>query len=143
MPTPRLIHPVDVVFELRDYVNTIVDEDTREPVRQLARKVPITLPGQVLWDYKGDPKATQAGLELEESGYVLVRFVDLRAALGGTGVSIGHGDRINSIGGLDVSLYVTRTRPMGHYPKLGPTLLRCYFADRSPTHGDGTPGHTP
>jgi hypothetical protein len=135
MPNPNLIHPVDVVIELKDYNSSTYDEDTREPIGQMEWKTAVTLSGQVLWDYEGDAKATQLGLDNLDSGYVLFRFSDLRE----DSIVINRGDRITSIGGVPFDLYITRTRPMGHYPVLGPTLLRCYFADREPTHGDGQP----
>lgn len=133
MPTPNLIHPVSVVIERRNLVDTIYDEDAREPVRQATRTAEITINAQILWDYHSDPKSEDAGLDLGESGYILVRMVDLQAA----SVSLGFGDRITKIGTLGVELYITRTRPMAHYGPTGATLLRCYFADRDPTHGTG------
>lgn len=139
MPTPNLIHPVSVVIERRNLSTTIYDEETREPVRQVTRRTEVTIKAQILWDFHEDPKGRPLGLELDESGYILARMKDLLA----DGVSLGFGDRITKIGALDVELYITRTRPMGHYPAGGATLLRCYFADRDPTHGSGTPTTTP
>jgi hypothetical protein len=139
MPTPNLIHPVDVVIETRVLATTVYDEDTREPVRQAARATEITIPAQILWDFHDDPRLKNAGLEMDESGYFLVRIVDLQAA----GVSLGYGDRVTKIGDLPFELYITRTRPMGHYPPGGATLLRCYYSDRDPTQGTGSPTSIP
>jgi hypothetical protein len=135
MPEPNLIHPVDIILEQRDLAATIYDEDTREPIRQVERKAQVTVSGQVLWDYHDDPKSTGTGLIMEERGYFMVRTSDMSAA----SIEIKHGDRVLSMGGVAVSLYITRTRPMGHYPGLGATLLRCYFIDRDPAQTSGIP----
>lgn len=135
MPNPNLIHPIPVIVEQRDLSQTIYDEDTREPIRQVVRKAEITINAQILWDFHGDPNATTGGLELGETGYILAKISELSAA----GVSLAFGDRIKKIGDLVVELYITRTRPMGHYPPMGATILRCYFTDRDPTHDLGAP----
>lgn len=138
MPEPNLIHPIEITLERRDLVNTIYDEDTREPVRQLARKTQTPINAQILWEFADDPNPNPAGIKLGERGYFLVKTRDMRDA----GLTIKQGDRTilqDPITLEDIPVYVTRTRPMGHYPGLGATLLRAYFEDRSPTHGDGIP----
>lgn len=139
MPNPRLIHPIPVIIEQRDLTTTIYDEDTREPVRQVARKAETTINAQILWDFHDDPNPKTGGLELEETGYILAKISELKSA----SISLSFGDRIKKIGDLDVELYITRTRPLGHYPPTGATILRAYFTDRDPTHGNGVPTSTP
>jgi hypothetical protein len=139
MPEPNLIHPIPVIIEQRDIAATVYDEDTREPVRQVARKVETTINAQVLWDFHDDPRHMASGLDLEETGYILAKISELVSA----SISLSFGDRIIKIGDLDVELYITRTRPLGHYPPMGATILRAYFADRDPTHGSGIPTGTP
>lgn len=135
MPEPNLIHPVDIVLEQRDLSNTLFDEDTREPIRQVERVTQTTIQGQVLWDFHEDPKVTSAGLELGERGYILVKLADMSVL----GITLKQGDRIVSVGGVTVDLYVSRLRPMGHYPGLGATIMRAYFIDRGSTHTTGSP----
>lgn len=139
MPEPNLIHPVEIKLERRDLVNTIYDEDTREPVRQLARKTESTINAQILWEFAAGPEANPGGVDLGERGYFLVKTSDMRAS----NLTIKQGDRVifpDPITPSDtIEVYVTRTRPMGHYPGLGATLLRVYFQDRSPAQGSGIP----
>lgn len=139
MPEPNLIHPVEITLERRDLGNTIYDEDTREPVRQLARKTEVPINAQMLWEMADSPEPNTGGIDLGERGYFLVKTSDMRAA----SLTIKQGDRVfvpDPITlGATIEVYVTRTRPMAHYPGLGATLLRAYFEDRSPTQSSGTP----
>ncbi len=139
MPEPNLHHAVEITLIQRDMPNTVYDPDTREPVRQLARKTEVTINAQILWEFGDVGEATGRGLELGERGYFTVKTRDMRTA----GVSIKFGDRVVLPGPIDpaetLTAYVTRVRPMGHYPTLGATILRAYFADRSPAQSSDSP----
>lgn len=134
-PNPRLLHPVPVIIEVRDLSQTIFDDDAREPVRQVERSTAVTVNAQILWDFRNDPKPLEGGLEYLESGYILVKLTEIRAL----GLDFKFGDRITKIGDLDTELYITRSRPMAHYPPNGAALMRYYFGDRDSTHTDGVP----
>jgi hypothetical protein len=129
MPQPNLIHPVDVVLQQISRATSIMDDDYREPVQMAARDTKKTLQGQVSWRTKGSLQQGYTGPAADASGYVLFLNVDLTRE----SITIKREDRFTSMGGVDTDVYVVATRPCGHYPGLGATMLKCFFADRSPT----------
>ena len=134
MPLPRLLHPVPVEVEQLDRVETIVDEDYREPVQQAVRGPRKTVPGQIKWTFDDQLRATLVGAEQEAQGYILFRRRELRAA----SLEIKQGDRFVKIGtganAVLVDLYVVGLRYEGHYPDQGgPALVKAFFKDRMPS----------
>jgi hypothetical protein len=125
---PRLIHPVQITIEQVDKPATLYDKDAREPVQQVARKTPVTLPGQVSYGSSSDFSPSATGPQSGEDGYVafLARELERRD------VTLVVGDRIRHIGKNEHDAYVTRVQPRGHYPEYGHTYIRAYFADRQP-----------
>jgi hypothetical protein len=139
MPIPNLLHPVPVTVQPIDRENTIVDTGYGEEYEVVARTATVVLPGQVKWGGFDRFRATDAGPEEGEDGYVLFRAIDLRAKSLAT---IKRGDRFIALGGspnsVATDVYVTRVRFEGHYPdQKGPTLLKAFFTDRQPVKGAG------
>lgn len=130
MPIPNLLHPVPIVLQQLDTSNTVYDDDYREPVQQASRVSNTTLSGQVKWIHDDAMAHSRGGVRGDESGYVLFRYTDLAAA----SVTLRQNDRFITIGGVETDVYITRVRPMGHYPDQGgPTMVRAYFRDRQPS----------
>lgn len=130
MPTPNLIHPVPVTIEQIDKPATLYDEDAREPIQFAARATSKTIAGQVKWGSQFDETTTRVGTVEGASGYVLFRQIDLTAA----GVELQLEDRFSRIGTRDTDVYITRLRPVGHYPDhSGHTMIKAFFDDRQPS----------
>ena len=130
MVQPRLLHPVPIVIQQMDQSTTMYDDDYREPIQQSQRFANVTLPGQVKWTVGLDElKMERGGVRLEAEGYVLFRYKDLKAK----NITLKKDDRLITIGGVEVDVYITKIQPMGHYPSAaGPTLVRAWFNDRQP-----------
>lgn len=130
MPLPRLLHPINVTVQQIDRAATIYDEETREPVQVVERKVDKIVPGQILWGKEKALAATAGGAEEQSEGYVLFRYIDLSAQ----SITLQQNDRIVKMGHLDTDVYVVKLQPMGHYAdQNGPALVRAYFASRQPS----------
>jgi hypothetical protein len=135
MPIPTLIHPISVYLRKSDKTNTaVMDSLLHEPVGQVRRETSIKLRAQVLWGLDHTQQPSDMTVAASSDGYLLFLTADLVAAH----VTLNIGDRIIKIGegavALDVDLYIVSFRWMGHYPgQRGPTLVRAYFADRSPS----------
>ena len=120
MPQPKLIHPVNITFELMDRDNSFFDQHAREPVRQLVRKGAAPNTGDQV-TIKGQASFYFAGAKLEYTeflregvldrivGYVALRFKDMKKqglltvnpTTGKfTDIGIKKGDRIVTSGGL-------------------------------------------
>jgi hypothetical protein len=129
MPLPNLLHPVPVVIRPIDKPNTPYDSDFREPIQRVARKSDVTLPGQVAWANDKQVQYTRGGNRYDADGYVLFRYADLSAAA----ITLAVNDRIVSLGGLEVNVYIKHFQPMGHYADAGgPTLIKAFFSDKDP-----------
>lgn len=129
MPVPNLLHPVDVILRIRRSDLTLMDEDFEEPIGKVARDEEITLPGQIYWqDQVWEMGNT--GVQERTLGYCLFRTMDLQAA--SQGYTLEQGDQIIKIGNLDVNYYLYRFEHRGHYPQLGATLVKCWFAAEAP-----------
>jgi hypothetical protein len=127
VPVPRLLHPVPVVVEQIDRQATAYDDDAREAVQVVARKVTFTMSGQVKWISDMTLEAAKEGAIERASGYVLFSLAELRAV----DKMIVRGDRFASIGGRACNVFVERTEPTAHYPDLGgPGLLKAHFSSR-------------
>jgi hypothetical protein len=127
MPIAHLLHPVPIVLEQIDRPDTIYDEDAREAVQVVSRKIAVTVPGQVKWNSDMSLNPGREGASEDASGYVLFSLPGLAAL----SISLSRGDRILSIGGRACEVYVERTEPCGHYPDAGgPTLLKAHFGTR-------------
>lgn len=132
MPTPRLIHPLDVTIESVARSTATERADAREPIQHVPRAAPVTLKAQVNYtamDGGGEVQnATRIGRQDDVKGYALFRYVDLDAA----SITLEEGDRFTSIGHRAVNVYVTRVQDIGHYVGRA-TLVRAYFESRNPT----------
>jgi hypothetical protein len=130
---PRLLHPIPIGIETLQRLETIVDEDYREPVSYAARATKVTVNGQPHWTIDDRFRQTLIGPEQESTGYILFRTIDLKLA----GIpELENGDRITSIGvgihAIDVDFYVIGLRMTGHWPDQGgATLVKAFFRDRS------------
>jgi hypothetical protein len=130
MALPNLLHRTQVTVQQIVTGTTRYDEDTREPIQQAARDVSKTVPGQVLWGADRNYSSAPQGPDEGSDGYVLFRYVDLRAA----GLTLAREDRISRMGHLEVDVYIQKLQPMGHYAdQNGPALVRAYFKDRQPS----------
>ena len=130
MVLPNLLHPVPIEIEQISRSASIQDDDYREPVQQAVRGPRVTAPGQVKWFSDDRSYPTKAGSESESQGYVLFRYVDLTRL----GITLQQADRIVSMGGLAVDVYVTELRPEAHWPDLGgPGTVKAFFKDRHPS----------
>jgi len=131
---PKLLHPIRVTIQPFVEAAQVYDDDAREDipgnVSAGAAGQPFTIPAQVQWGREDDPRAMQAGIREESSGYILVRYLDMDRL----GVTIQRGDVITTIGkrsGYD--LHIDGKEDCGHYPdQQGATLVRFYFTDRAP-----------
>lgn len=128
MVRPALIHPVLIKYRVLDKVNTIYDDDAREPIRVAKKKTEIELNAQVKWSTDSEVVTTPAGATVEITGYVLFETQELESK----SIVPMFGDQITEISGtLYDDLFVVRTRPLGHYPDIGgPGLLRADFNRR-------------
>lgn len=129
MVLPRLIHPVPITIQTLDRSATVMDDDLREAVQTEARATSVVCPGQVSWGKDESMSVRPEGVKEDSDGYVLFRFVDLRAK----GITIKREDRFTKLGTVDVDIYVVSVQPLGHYPDLGgPGLVKAFFKDRQP-----------
>jgi hypothetical protein len=127
MPVPNLLHPVKITLQRRNVIDTLFDEDMREPIGQTSYYAEETLAGQVSWENKDNVYVDEKGTQLKAIGYVLFRYVDLESK----GITLKYQDRIKKIGRHEEELYIINTKPIGHYPDQdGATLIRAYFTDR-------------
>lgn len=140
MPSPRLIHPVNVTFEVFNQADMLMDDQARAPIHG-ARSQPgdvYKIPCQVSWNKKDDPAANIGGTVTESIGYFLARKLDMDQILG-PGVRLKRGDRITqyeSFGPVTevvtCDLYILRGDPYGHYPERGASLYKYHVTDRDP-----------
>lgn len=141
MPLPRLIHPVQVTFQLLQKGEMLMDDDAREPIHGMRNDDDgdeFTIPCQVKWNKKDEPQANIGGVVTSSVGYFLARATDMDRILG-TGVRLKRGDRIVSYTSagpvyevVTCRLYILNCEPYGHYPERGATLYKCHFTDRDP-----------
>lgn len=141
MALPRLIHPIQVTFELLQKAEMVMDDDAREPVhgqRNDGVGDQFTIPCQVHWDKKDEPLAEVGGVVTSSSGYFLARAIDMDTVLG-IGVRLKRGDRIVSYTSrgpvyevVPCKLFITHGEPMGHYPERGASLYKYHITDRDP-----------
>ena len=130
MVLPNLLHPVPVQIEQIKRTSTPQDDDYREPVQQAIRSPRVTVQGQVKWGADDRAQPAKYGSESESQGYVLFRYVDLKAA----GITLQQGDRIVKVGNVEVDVYIIQLRPEAHYPdQNGPSTVKAFFRDRHPS----------
>ena len=140
MPTPRLIHPVNVTFVRLNRDEMVMDDDAREPIHGVRSgdTDTFTIPCQVSWNKFDDPQPNIGGVVTSTVGYFLARSIDMDRILG-TGERIQRGDRITGYAStsgtgesVPCNLYVIRGDPYGHYPNEGATLYKYQVTDRDP-----------
>ena len=129
MVQPRLLHPVPIIIQQIKPSLTPMDDDYREPIQQSKRGANVTIQGQVNWTGMDKVDMAVGGVRLESEGYVLFRYIDLARK----NIVLKKDDRLISIGGVEVDVYIMKLQPMGHYPSAkGPTTVRAWFHDRQP-----------
>lgn len=137
MPMPNLLHPTRCRVRPIDRAATTQDNSLREPVQLIARRPTLEFEAQVEMRAQGGMGLTardeRKGFSVDESGYLLVRRIDIEAL--GYDPQIGD-EFIETSGSGDVSLkirgYLTKTTPSGHYPEHGYTLVKLFFGARKP-----------
>jgi len=115
MPVPNLLHPVPIQVQQLDTSETYQDDDYREPVQQAAHGETKTVQGQVLWSMKEALSVRLGGVEMQATGYVLFRYVDLSDQ----SIVLAVNDRLIKLGTLEVDVYVIKLQPMGHNSDVG------------------------
>lgn len=138
MPQPTLHHPLNVVIEPLDTGETIYDTNAREQIQVVGRKATVRIQAQVEYrDFvqhgQADARYTHQGYFGEERGYILIRYIDANAKsytpqIGDKIIMIGEG----SLTPQTMITFVHRLKPTIHYPRLGKTAVKLYFADRKP-----------
>ena len=141
MPQPKLHHPLNVVIEPLDTDSTIYDEHAREQIQVVSRSPSITIAAQVEYrDFvqhaQADASYDRRGIKAEERGYLLIRYIDAKYVENGPYVP-RIGDKITMIGlGSEtpqpMTAFVHRMKPTAHYPRLGKTMVKLFYADRKP-----------
>jgi hypothetical protein len=105
---PKLIHPVEVTIYRIDRVATQFDPDFREPIGDVKyESTPVTVKAQVKYDRFQALNMVPGGDSPQTSGYLLIE----NEPPGG----LNKGDKIASIAGVPVELYITEKRPAVHY----------------------------
>ena len=140
MALPRLIHPVQVTFEVFNPSEMLMDDEAREPIHGARSQAGDTyvIPCQVNWSKKDAPDANIGGVITESIGYFLARAHDMDAILG-AGVRLKRGDHITQYTSrgpvfevIPCNLFILRGDPHGHYPERGATLYKYHITDRDP-----------
>lgn len=105
---PKLIHPVDVTIYRIDRAATQFDPDFREPTTGVQYELaPVTVEAQVKYDRFEALNMVAGGDSPLTTGHLLIE----REPLGG----LNKGDKITTIAGQPVELYITEKRPAAHY----------------------------
>lgn len=132
MVLPRLLHPIDVQIQRRDDTRIF---DGKEPYHGQRETTAVDVSAQVKWTREDAVEIQEGGKRFLSDGYILLRKYDLDEL----GVTFGEGDKIVKIGWqTGLNLYIVRAVPIGHYPDQdGATMLKFYFADRSPVVQSG------
>lgn len=135
MPIPNLLHPVTVVLRQKALADTAMDEDAREPIQVVERDDAVNIQGQPRFKSLGMTASYHpGGVQVATEGYVLFRYVDLRAQ----SITLAHGDRITNIGNIECDIYIERLEPTAPYPDQGgPTMVKAHCRDRVPARGVG------
>lgn len=128
MPQTRLLHITRITLQQIDRSTTIYDNETREPVQEVKRKVDTILPGQVQWGKQRSLQLAAGGADENSEGYIVFRYTDLRSS----NITLDLNDRFIKMGHLAVDVYITKLEPFGHYSDMnGPTLVKAYFVSRT------------
>ena len=135
---PRLLHPLTVVIEPLDVGSTLYDENAREQIQIVGRKLAVEISAQVEYrDFvqhgQAEARYDAGGYMGEEKGYILVRYIDAKAK----SYEPRAGDKITMIGKGSITpqpmtTFVHRIKPTIHKRRLGKTAVKLYFADRKP-----------
>lgn len=128
MVTPNLIHYQVVEISQRiEVAAPDIDDVFDEPVEGVDATYdpPVTLKAQVAYDKFLDSNPEVVSDDPVTTGHLTFRVKDLNRA----GITIARGDKIVSISGNPVDLFIIEPKPRGHY-KGGPTLIFAEFMDR-------------
>lgn len=134
MTVPNLHHPVPIIAEPLDRGATFYDENMREEIQIVGYSAQVNMVAQVEYrefaSFGLTAQKDRAGLMENEAGYLLVRTIDLAEK----SWTPKQYDRIVSIAGGEVDVFITRIKPTAHYHG-APTLYKLYFEDRKPARG--------
>jgi hypothetical protein len=130
MPLPRLVHPQTVTVEPISKTATQWDGQAREPVAPIRRRATVTVQAQVHWARRQYERPGAPGVVEVSDGFLVFRRKDVEAA----SWTPARGDRVATVSGAAVELYLLDTGQLrGQY--LGQWwLLRVTFATRQPRH---------
>ena len=145
MRQPRLLHPINATIEATDKQSTVNDANAREQIQILGRTSSFVIACQVEYrdftDYgQSSAKFDKGGFIGEESGYILVRYIDTQNLTMDAAPYVYTpqiGDKITELGTGSVrpqamTAFVKRIKPTMHYARYGATAIKLYFADRKP-----------
>lgn len=123
---PRLVHPVWVVIQPLDAVQTTYDSGAREQIPGLARKAQVRIKAQVHWSRLMDVEQTATGNVERYDGYLAFE----RSALQEAEYAPASGDRVVSVEGATADLYLQpNAQQRGQYGQQH-NLVRVFFRDR-------------
>lgn len=132
MPLPRLLHPVNIQIQQWIPGETMFDDEAREAIKQVKLAPLVICPGQVSWNTKDEVVLDAVGSKLVANGYILFRYVDLKAR----NITLNVQDNIKKIGWQTVNLFIISDKPCGHYADQdGASLVKAYFSGRHPSRG--------
>ncbi len=131
---PDLIHPIPVKLKLKREDETLWDNESREPIGNIAGDPTDGLVAQVSWK-SAEIIADEQGSVERMDGYLLFLRKDLKEKE----ITINEGDRILSVGEGDaleeMASWVWKTQLRGHYQSTrnsGYTMLKAWFKDKKP-----------
>lgn len=136
-PIPNLLHKSLIIIRQQNRGDTEYDDDAREAIQVVKKSNEVRVQGQV--SYKGAGRGdlnlefSETGRSKKGKGYILFRFVDLRAL----GIELAENDQIIKMGHREVDLWIERLQPEGHYEDQdGATLLKAHLTDRKPARNN-------
>lgn len=132
----HLISPADIVLSQTDKAATVYDDKAREPVKQVARQSePIEMLAQISWA-KSQSVTFKAGGQGGQSQGAKGYLVFSKRQLAEKGVTLRQGDRVTSIAGIAVDVYLTDEFHAGHFTGV-PRHEYWNFADKEPAKTNG------
>ena len=125
---PRLFNTTPVTFVQKSEATTRFDHRRRTTINVVGKDVPFTMDCQIKWNTsvaEGKPMVTQAGVDEQVLGYVLILTKDLKKI----NKEIKKDDRITKLENMKVLYYVERLEFGSHYGGEF-KLIKVHFTDR-------------
>jgi hypothetical protein len=120
---PKLIHPVDVVFQNVDKLAMSYDADFREPTGSIVYGNSFTIKCQVKIFRQQRLEGNPSGFQYKGDGYVLMYRDDA--------ARVKVNDKIVNIDGNDVEFHIIDKIPIVHYDNSNMTMV--YFESKDKT----------